>query len=244
MRRVGIIWAAIATCWVTCAPLPAWADGWRKTSNDDGILVETREVADQAMPDVRGTMVMKGDFYEIAALIEDVDHTCDWAKRCLGSRVLKRISEAEMIFYSRTTAPWPVQDRDAVLHAVATGLDRGDDVTMKFESITSPLGPPNDGIVRMPVLKGHYRMQRMDDQTTKIEFQVHADIGGWIPEWLKNTLAKSIPFDTLAGIRRHLPKVRAKYADKVAKWQKVRAATLAATAPANQDKPTPADAAQ
>ena len=223
---------------------PAWAGGWSKLSNDDGILVETREVPDQEMPDVRGTMVMKGDFYEIAALIEDVDHTCDWAKRCLGSRVIKRITESEMIFYSRTTAPWPVQDRDAVLHAVATGLERGDDVTMRFESIQTPLGPPVDGVVRMPVLKGHYRMQRIDDQTTKLEFTVHADIGGWIPTWLCKSLSKSIPYDTLAGIRRHLPKVRAKYAEKVEKWQKVRAATLAATAPNTQDKPAPSEPEQ
>ncbi len=222
---------------------PAWADGWRKLSNDDGILIETREVPDQEMPDTRGTMVMKGEFYEICALIEDVDHTCDWAKRCLGSRVIKRISEAEMIFYSRTTAPWPVQDRDSVLHAIATGLDRGDDVTMKFESITTPLFGPVDGVVRMPVLKGHYRIVRVDDQTTKIEFTVHADIGGWIPTWLSKSLSKAIPFDTLAGIRRHLPKVRAKYAEKVEKWQKVRAAYLAAVAPPSAEKPAPAQPA-
>ena len=222
---------------------PAFAGGWSTLSNDDGILVETREVPDQEMPDVRGTMVMKGDFYEICALIEDVDHTCDWAKRCLGSRVLKRVSESEMVFYSRTTAPWPVQDRDAVLHALATGLDRGDDVTMRFESIQTPLGPPVDGVVRMPVLKGHYRIQRIDDQTTKLEFTVHADIGGWIPTWLSKSLSKAIPFDTLAGIRRHLPKVRAKYAEKVEKWQKARAATLAASANTGGDKTPPAEAA-
>ena len=224
----------------TAIAVPAWAEPWRKLSNDDGILVETREVPDQEMPDVRGTMVMKGEFYEICALIEDVDHTCDWAKRCLGSRIVKRISDAEMIFYSRTTAPWPVQDRDAVLHAVATGLDRGDDATMKFESITTPLGPPVDGVVRMPVLKGHYRIIRIDDQTTKLEFTVHADIGGWIPTWLSKSLSKSIPFDTLAGIRRHLPKVRAKYVNEVTKWQKIRAGILAAS---SAEKTPPAEAA-
>lgn len=225
------------------AATPAWADGWRKLSNDDGILVETRDVPDQEMPDVRGTMVMKGEFYEICALIEDVDHTCDWAKRCLGSRIIKRISDAEMIFYSRTTAPWPVQDRDAVLHAIATGLDRGEDATMKFESISTPLGPPVNGVVRMPVLKGHYRITRLDDATTKLEFTVHADIGGWIPGWLSKSLSKSIPFDTLAGIRRHLPKVRAKYVDEVAKWQKIRAGILASSANTGADKPPPGEPA-
>ncbi len=240
MKRLGSVSSAIFVL-SALAAWPAEAAGWSKLSNEDGILVETREVPDQEMPDVRGTMVMKGEFYEICALIEDVDRTCDWAKRCLGSRILKRISDSEMIFYSRTTAPWPVQDRDAVLHALATGLDRGDDVTMRFESIQSPLGPPIDGVVRMPVLKGHYRISRVDDQTTRIEFTVHADIGGWIPSWLSKSLSKAIPFDTLAGIRRHLPKVRAKYAEKVEKWQKVRTAALAAV-PGAQDKPVPGEA--
>ncbi len=240
MTRFYGILATVLVC-STLTAWPAWAGGWSKLSNDDGILVETREVPDQEMPDVRGTMVMKGEFYEVCALIEDVDHTCDWAKRCLGSRVLKRLSDTEMIFYSRTTAPWPVQDRDAVLHAIATGLDRGDDATMRFESIQTPLGPPIDGVVRMPVLKGHYRISRVDDQTTRIEFTVHADIGGWIPSWLSKSLSKAIPFDTLAGIRRHLPKVRARYADKVERWQKVRTATLAAS-PGSQDRPVPGEA--
>lgn len=225
------------------AALPARAEGWRKLSSEDGILIETREVPDQEMPDVRGTMVMKGEFYEVCALIEDVDRTCDWAKRCLGSKVLRRINDAEMIFYSRTTAPWPVQDRDAVLHAVATGLERGEDVTMRFESIQTPLGPPVDGVVRMPVLKGHYRLQRLDDETTKIEFTVHADVGGWIPKWLSRSLSKAIPFDTLAGIRRHLPKVRARYAETVEKWRRVRAAALATSATGAHEKQPPADKA-
>jgi hypothetical protein len=95
----------------------------------------------------------------------------------------------------------------------------------------------------MPVLKGHYRIQRIDDQTTRLEFTVHADIGGWIPTWLSKSLSKAIPFDTLAGIRRHLPKVRARYADKVEKWQKVRAATLAASAPASAEKQAPSQPA-
>ncbi len=239
MMRSGTLCLALLLL-PTLLATPAWADQWRKLSNEDGILVETREVADQEMPDVRGTMTMKGDFYEICALIQDIDHTCDWAQRCTGSRVIKRINDAEMIFYSRTTAPWPVQDRDAVLHAVATGLERGDDAVMRFESIQTPLGPPVDGVVRMPVLKGHYRLQRIDDQTTKLEFTVHADIGGWIPTWLSKSLSKAIPFDTLAGIRRHLPKVRMRYAEKVEKWQKGRAAILAASAGNAESKPASA----
>lgn len=219
--------------------LPLQAEGWRKISNEDGILVETREVADQEFPDLRGTTVIKGDVYELAALIEDVDHTCDWAKRCMGSRVVKRISDVEMVFYSRTVAPWPAQDRDAYVHALATGLDKGDDVTMRFETIKGAIAPVTEGVVRMPILKGHYRLVRIDDQNTKVEFQVHADIGGWIPGWLSQMLSKAIPYDTLAGLRRHLPKVRQKYAEKVAKWQKIRAENLkpssAPTAPASPE---------
>lgn len=207
--------------------MPAAAQSWKKISSEDGIIVEIREIPGQDLPDLRGTAVIKAELYEVAALVEDVDHTCDWAKRCMGSRVLKRVNEAEMYFYSRTVAPWPAQDRDAALHAVATGLERGDEVVLKFSSVATPMMPPVDGVVRMPVLRGHYKMWRIDDENTRVEFLVHADIGGMIPNWLSNMLSKSIPYDTLSGIRRHLPKTRAKYADKVAKWLKVREQALA-----------------
>ena len=227
------VWMLVAMSLAVAAP--AWAQSWKKLSSEDGIIVEIREVPDQELPDLRGTVVIKAELYEVAALIEDVDHTCDWAKRCMGSRVLKRINDAEMLFYSRTVAPWPVQDRDAALHALATGIDRGDEVTMKFETIQTSLMPPIDGVVRMPTMRGHYKLWRIDDQNTRVEFQVHADIGGNIPNWLSAMLSKSIPYDTLAGIRRHLPKARARYAETVAKWLKTRAETLAAAnAPARQ----------
>lgn len=203
---------------ITLCPSSLWANGWKRLSTEDGVVVEVREQEGRNLPDFRGTAVVQAPLYEVAAVVQDVDRACEWTARCKGSRVLKRLGDVEMLFYSRTDAPWPVADRDAVLDARGTGMDEGVDVTVTFARTESPLMPPVDGVVRMPTLRGHYRLVRIDDRSTKVEFQVAAHPGGMIPDWLANRLARDIPYDTLTGLRKQVGRMRGKYPAFVEKW--------------------------
>jgi len=198
---------------------PLYGQAWERVSNEDGVVVETREVPGQALPTFRGTATVAAPLLEVAAVIDDVDRACQWTKRCVGSRRLQRITDTDLLFYSRTSAPWPVQDRDAVMLGKVTGLAEARDVMIAFHTVRSPLQPEVNGVVRMPRVRGHYRLTRLSDTATRVEFQVQADIGGWVPDSLAAMTSKTIPRDTLKGLRRQVSKMRGHYTDFLKKYQ-------------------------
>ncbi len=198
----------VASC--LCAQA-AQASDWQRISTDDGVIVDTRDVPGESLPIFRGIVTIHASIYEVAAVIQDIDSGCEWTKRCVASREVQRLSESERLFYSRNSAPWPVQDRDVVLHGHVTGLEEGKDILIRFENATSPLQPPAKGAVRMPKVVGFYRLVRTGPRTTRVEFQVEAHLGGWIPDWAARMSSKNIPHDTLVGLAHFVPKAKARY---------------------------------
>ncbi|MBM4342580.1 MAG: START domain-containing protein [Deltaproteobacteria bacterium] len=209
-------WCAIV---LGCLPVAAGAAQWERHGTEDGVLLESRQVEGSSLPEFRGSATLAAPILEIAAVIDDLDRFCQWQKRCVGARQLQRTSDTERIFYTRTEAPWPLQDRDTVLRGKVSGLGDNLDVVVRFDHLHDPRFPPYPGVVRMPTGSGHFRMTRVDDDHTRVEYQVRADPGGWVPAWAARLSARQVPRDTLAGLRRHLPAVRGRYAEFIEKWR-------------------------
>jgi len=219
MNRLRCLLAVASATVALAAGRAAAGESWQRTGEEDGVLLETRDVAGAAMPEFRGTTTIPADLYDIAAVLDDLDRYCDWQKRCVKARELARAGELDRHFYTRTGAPWPLHDRDAVLRGRTTGLAEGADVWVRFESVADPRWPPVDGVVRMPLTRGHWRLVRIDGARTRVEFQVQVDPGGIVPAWAARLSARQVPRDTLAGLRRHVPRMIGKYAPFLARWR-------------------------
>ncbi len=221
--RPRALWSWILTPLVGLALVAtgatAAAEPWRRGAEEDGVVLETRELAGQPMPEFRGTTIVAAELYDVAAVVDDLNHYCDWNKRCVKAREYQRVSDTERVFYTRSGAPWPLSDRDAVLLGRVTGLAEGNDVMVRFEAMADPRWPAVDGVVRMPVVKGHWRMVRIDAKTTKVEYQVQVDPGGIVPGWAAKLTAKQVPRDTLAGLRRQVAKGPGRYAAFLKRWR-------------------------
>ena len=189
----------------------AFGGDWQRISNEDGVTVDTRDVPGESLPVFLGITTISANIYEVAAVINDIDGACLWTKRCVASREVQRSSETERIFYNRTSAPWPVQDRDAVLRGHVSGLEEGKTILIRFENTTLASMPAQGGAVRMPRVVGFYRLLRLGPRSTRVEFQVEAHLGGWIPDWVARLSSRNIPHDTLLGLSHFVPKAKARY---------------------------------
>jgi hypothetical protein len=216
---VCILCLSLTVLSATLRPSPARAEGWHRVSDDDGVNVDVRDITGQDFPEFRGSVVIKSSIFELLAIIGDLSRVCQWTARCIDSRELSRKTEFDRIFYSRTDSPWPVSDRDAVLHAYLVGnLSEGKDLSIKFDHVTSPLMPPIKGIVRMPQLNGAYHLVSLGPESTRVEFAVHLDPGGLVPSFIVRSMSKGVPRDTLIGLRRQAGRMRGKYEEYVKRW--------------------------
>jgi hypothetical protein len=109
--------------------------------------------------------------------------------------------------YHRTKAPWPVSDRDSINKAEMYVEPAKHRVYLPFAAIASAV-PPVKGVVRMPFMRGHWILVPVDGgRRTEAEYQVFADPGGMLPDWLANLASKTLPRDTIAGLRKQVSKV-------------------------------------
>lgn len=200
------------------APAAHAESKWTEVAREDGVVVSIKEREDGGLPAFRGITTLNASIYDILAVLSDPTRNTEWMASCREARLLKKINAYERIIYNRTAAPWPVDDRDVVLQSkVSVNLEKKV-VSINFHSIKSPLQAPVDGVVRMPRLVGSYTLQMVDDEKTRVTYQIDADPGGLLPNWLISQAQEELPLKTLTGLRSQVKKTKGTYTEFLKEW--------------------------
>lgn len=212
-------WALVALCVVWLWSSVAWGGGsWEELMREDGFVISARQTEGQDLPTFRGQGVLRANILEILAVLSDTGRNPEWMHQCVEARLLKQINEGERILYNRTDAPWPVSDRDVVLRTSLQIDVESKTVVTRFWSISSPLQGPVEDVVRMPRLKGFYRLKALDEGRTHVTYQVDADPGGSLPGWLVERASRELPLNTLRGLQAQIKKTRRQYKERIQGW--------------------------
>ena len=175
---------------------------WERVQDKDGIVVDRRAVAGSQLKEFRGRGLVAVPLPVALAVLLDSDHSTEWMDRCNGSRLIQHESPKENLIYNRTHSPWPVSDRDTVLRITVHPDAEAHALQLDFVSTESADVPPVKHVVRMPKVTGHWRIRAADGgRGTEVEYQVHADPGGSLPDWISNMVSRQLPFRTLLGLR-------------------------------------------
>lgn len=187
------------------------ASKWETITREEGIIVSIRAEAGREFPTFRGIGRVNANKWQILAMLEDADRHTEWMHKCSGSKMLEKKGPGVQIVYNRTDAPWPVKDRDVVLKSSYKTAREGKEIWAKFRQTTSGKMGPVDGVVRMPTLTGHYHLVEIDEGRTMVEYQVNADPGGALPDWIVKQTTKDLPLHTLKNMRKRMKTVGGKY---------------------------------
>lgn len=183
----------------------AQTGAWEPVKTSDGVVVDRRTVDGSHLKEFRGRAEIQAPVAAILAVFNDIDHATEWMDSCNGSHAVEDLSDHEKVVYNRTHAPWPVSDRDAVLHNIVRFDEAARRVELQFWTVESEREPAHKGVVRMPFLRGHWTLSASPDGTkTRVEYQVHANPGGRLPDWLVNYASRDLPLKTIEGLRAQL----------------------------------------
>jgi len=197
--------AALLLC--SFAPSLALAGEWEQIDDDEGIKVWKREVEGSDFVAFRGRGNVRAPIQLVAAVIRDANRETEWMQDCADAKVIRFLSATDAIVYNRTGSPVPfIADRDTVLKSTVAVFPDARTVLVEFSNTTDPDMPVKDGVVRMPTLKGHWRLIQVDHSTTDVEYQVQADPGGALPAWLVNMVSNKLPFHTVRRLRDQVKK--------------------------------------
>lgn len=200
LRDLRPIWLFLITVYIL-APVPA--QGWELAKKSDGIEVFTQLPKDSDFKAFYAVTHLKAPLRQLVAMGLNVSTQTDWIQDCEKSELLKHSSDNQYYAYYVTYAPWPVENRDYVLHSTVSRNGKTHAVSIHFRAVDNVKKPTRDN-VRAAKVVGFWRFTPQKNGQVKVEYQVEADPGGWVPAWLANSFVVNQPFETLQKMRRHM----------------------------------------
>lgn len=178
----------------------AEGETWKLEKSEDGIKVYTARVEGSEFKAFKAYMDVNAGMDQLVSMHLDPEDIQDWLYDCKKAKLVKKVMDNEYYIYYVSDAPWPVKDRDYVLHSIIRQNPEDFSVTIAFESV-SGLMDQKEECVRMAQVKGYWLFRPIANQKIRIEYQVHADPNGSLPAWLANAAVVDQPFNTMKSIR-------------------------------------------
>jgi hypothetical protein len=149
---------------------------------------------------------MEGTFDKLISIVSDVNRHKEWVFRNEKSYLLKRNSAYDFVYYAETAIPWPMSNRDAVIHLKITR-----DSLNRFVSIIG-YGEPTfiaakEGKVRVPRTSISWYVTMPTPKTISIIYIIDTDPGGSLPSWLVNIFSDKGPFESFKKLGQLLKQV-------------------------------------
>ncbi|MDP6931720.1 MAG: hypothetical protein QGG40_02345, partial [Myxococcota bacterium] len=92
-------------------------------------------------------------------------------------------------------------------------------VTVTFQQVEHPAMPPQDGIVRIPLLEGTMTYSHVDAGHTAAAYEVTIDIDSSLPDWVVALATRAVPIYTLLAVTEQADRTQGQYEDFVKEQQ-------------------------
>jgi len=197
---------------ISCVPTASAQEKWTLSSNEEGIQVYTRPTADSKIKAVKVSCILAASATQAVAAILDIQTCNEWVYHSKQNVLIKQISPLDLIYYSEVDVPWPVENRDYVVHIQAEQNPHTKIVTINSPCIPGYV-PEKKGIVRISHSVGKWTITPAGKNQVKAEYVLAVDPMGTIPAWLINLFATKGPTETFRKLKIHVQKDVYKKAD-------------------------------
>ena len=178
---------------------------WKLTKEKDGIRIYQRDIKNSNFKAIRVECTLHGNFDKLIAIINNVNNYKDWVYNNKAASLLKRVNAYEFYYYTEAYLPWPLDNRDAVMHTTITR-----DSLSRFLKINSTAVPnfiaTKAGKVRIQKSSINWHVTRPTSNTIQIVYTFETDPGGNVPAWLVNSFADKGPHESFKKLGELLKK--------------------------------------
>lgn len=179
------------------------ASEWEKIKTRKNVDVYSKEIPGSKIVAFRGISIIDAPISNVVSVIHDTSRIKEWMSDMAETVVLERKSKFEKIEYNRTSAPWPLWDREFVYSVSVSVKGKGKEVHIEMSPADHPNVPKREKTVRGTLHSSKYILKSINDgKSTEILVEINADPAGSVPKWVVNLFQSVWPSDTIAGIRK------------------------------------------
>jgi len=168
---------------------------WKLSKDEDGIKVYLSTVPASALKAIKVECTLDGTIDKLIGVIQNVPMQKDWVYKNETAYVIKKINADDFYYYTEASIPWPLTNRDAVVH-----LKIINDILANLLTITEISDPhyipEKKGKVRVPSSSVRWLVTSAGPGKISIVYTFEADPGGSLPAWLVNMFAEKGPYQS------------------------------------------------
>lgn len=204
-KKQTLLCSLLCVASMTAGAANADSQGWNMVSDESGVTVSTRAVANHDINEIKTTTKLKATVNQLVALYMDVDKCGLWAENCGSAKILNRLSDNEFDLYRMIENPWPFSNRDYLLHVKVEKSAKTGATTITYENLKDKMAE-NDCCIRSNIVKGYWKFTPAADGFTQVTYQFHTDPGGALPASLLNSVMPDLPVNLLKAISKEVSK--------------------------------------
>ena len=176
-------------------------DGWKLSKDKNGIKVYTQQEKDSKLKKFLAVTIIQAPKEAIIDLINDVENKVEWMGNLSYAKVIKKISDTEHIDYYVSEIPWPIKNKDIVMHFKLEEDEDSGSTFINYWSVPDYI-PEKKNISRLRKADGYFRLTDLEDGKTEIRYLVSSDPEIKLPAWAINKFMVDPPFQTMYNLRK------------------------------------------
>jgi hypothetical protein len=186
--------------------VPVFSQGdWTLVNNEKWIQIYKSGMSNSNYKRIKVECTLDGTLDKLVKVLNDVSNHKNWIYNTKQSYIVKRISTTEYYYYTETTLPWPMQNRDAVVH-IKFQRDAANE-TLSIAAAGEPdYLPEVSGKVRVPRSANSWKVTVPALNKLHIVYIFEAEPGGGLPPWLVNTFVNKGPYESFRKLSELLKK--------------------------------------
>jgi hypothetical protein len=174
------------------------SNNWILKSNKDGVKVYYKKTSD--VYEIKLTTSIQVPLSGIVLLFNEVDNYPKWGYKIMSSQVIKKVSDNEVYYHSKIDFPWPMDDRDIVMHTKLEQNPSNKVITSVSNAIPDML-PTEKGFLRIRNSVTKWTLVPSADGWVYVEYYIYSNPGGSLPDWLVNSAIEVGPRETIKSIK-------------------------------------------
>jgi hypothetical protein len=174
---------------------------WELVRSEEGINIYSRKTATgRGLKELKVVAEVKGSLSAIISAFSEKSKFPKWVYGCGSAQMLEVVSAFETYHYQTTEMPWPVQNRDLILHTVIKQHPQTKVITIDSKGVPD-YRPENKDFIRIRDYKAFWVLTPKPNGIVEILYTVNFDPGGILPDWVVNMVSADGPLKTVKNLR-------------------------------------------
>ena len=178
---------------------------WKLVNEEDDFKVYTRESTFSPIHEIKILYTATSTLDKVSITLDNVPNYKNWVYKCVDSKRVSIKNKDDFHYYILTDFPFPLSDRDLVIHTQQTMWPNGKGYSSVSKLFPSEYNKSEDR-VRMAYFESKWEVVKVNSTTISIDYRVVADPAGDIPSWLVNMAITKGPVETMRKFKTMIEK--------------------------------------